>query len=62
MPAEKVSLMSAMTNREGKRIWAGEYSCSKCGQRFRPEPTDQGKLPLDFSIHKDKHPNAATGN
>jgi hypothetical protein len=45
-----------MTNREGKRIWTGEYACSICGLRFRPDPTDPGKLSLDFSTHKDQHP------
>jgi len=49
-----------MTNREGKRVWAGEYACSICRQRFRPDPTDPGKLSLDFQIHKDQHL-AATG-
>ena len=49
-----------MANREGKTIWTGEYVCSICGQRFRPDPTDPGKLFLDFSIHKCQHP-AATG-
>jgi hypothetical protein len=61
MPAEKVFLSAIMTNREGKRVWAGEYACSKCGQQSRPDPTDSGKLSLDFSIHKYKHP-IATGN
>ena len=55
MPAEKASLRAVMTHREGKRIWTGEYACSVCGQRFRPDPTDPGKLSLDFSIHKDEH-------
>lgn len=48
-----------MANREGKRIWTGDYSCSICGLRFRPDPTNQGKLSLDFSMHKDQH-DAAT--
>src|SRR5580765_7523834 len=37
-PAEKVCLRAVMTHREGKRIWTGEYACSVCGQRFRPDP------------------------
>jgi len=60
MPAEKVCLRAVMTNREGKRIWTGEYACSICGLRFRPDPIDPGKLSLDFSTHKDWHP-ALTG-
>lgn len=49
-----------MTNREGKRIWTGEYACSICGLRFRPDPADPGKLSREFSTHKDQHP-AETG-
>jgi hypothetical protein len=55
MPAEKVCLKAVMANREGKRVWTGDYACSICGLRFRPDPTDPGKLSLDFSIHKDQH-------
>jgi hypothetical protein len=58
MAAEKVRLRAVMTNQEGKRIWTGEYACSICGLRFRPDPTDAGKLSLDFSTHKDQHPAA----
>jgi hypothetical protein len=60
MRVQKVCLKAVMANREGKTIWTGEYVCSICGQRFRPDPTDPGKLFLDFSIHKCQHP-AATG-
>jgi hypothetical protein len=49
-----------MTVRGGKRIWTGEYACSICGLRFRPDPTDPAQLSLDFSKHQDQHP-AATG-
>jgi hypothetical protein len=56
MPAKKVCLRAVMTNREGKRIWTGDYACSICGLRFRPDPTDPSKLSLDFSAHKDQHP------
>jgi hypothetical protein len=56
MPAEKICLRAAMTNREDKRIWTGEYACSICGLRFRPDPTDPSKLLLDFATHKDHHP------
>ena len=49
-----------MTDREGKCIWTGDYACSICGLRFRPDSTDPGKLSLDFSTHKNQHP-AATG-
>ena len=60
MPAEKVCLKAVMAVREGKGIWTGEYACSICGLRFRPDPTDPAKLSLDFSKHTDQHP-AATG-
>jgi hypothetical protein len=50
-----------MTNHEGKRKWTGEYACSICGLRFRPDPNDPAKLSLDFSIHKDQH-STPTGN
>jgi hypothetical protein len=49
-----------MTSLEGKRTWTGDYACSICGLRFRPDPTDPSKLLLDFATHKDQHP-AATG-
>jgi hypothetical protein len=55
MPGEKVCLRAVMTNREGKRIWTGEYACSLCGLCFRPDPTDPKKLSLDFSAHKGEH-------
>jgi hypothetical protein len=55
MPAEKICLRAVMTNREGKRIWSGEYACSICGLRFRPDPTDPAKLSLDFALHKDQN-------
>jgi hypothetical protein len=61
MQAEKVCLRAVMTNRDGKPIWTGEYGCSICGLRFRPDPNNPSKLSFDFSIHKDKHP-TATGN
>jgi len=60
IPAQKVCLKAVMTVREGKRIWTGEYACSICGLRFRPDPTDPAKLSLDFSKHQDQHP-ATTG-
>jgi len=60
MLAIKVCLRAVMTDREGKRIWTGDYACSICGLRFRPDPTDSGKLSVDFSAHKEQHP-AATG-
>jgi hypothetical protein len=37
-------------------MWTGEYACSICGERFRPDPTDAGKLLRDFEMHKDQHP------
>jgi hypothetical protein len=56
MLPKKICLKAVMTNREGKRVWTGEYACSICGMRFRPDPADPGKLSLDFSAHKDQHP------
>jgi hypothetical protein len=60
MPPEKICLRAVIATRDGKRVWAGEYACSICGRRFRPDPTDPGKLSLDFSIHRDQH-HAVTG-
>jgi hypothetical protein len=59
MPAEKVCLRAVMTNREGKRVWTGDYACSICGLRFRPDPTDRSKLFLNFSTPKERHLAAA---
>ncbi|MGB6200811.1 MAG: hypothetical protein WA871_01925 [Candidatus Acidiferrales bacterium] len=44
-----------MADRNGKRIWTGEYACSICGKRFRPDPADAGRLSREFSTHKDQH-------
>jgi hypothetical protein len=55
MPAEKICLRAVMTNREGKRVWTGEYACSICGLRFHPDPADPGKLSLEFSMHRELH-------
>jgi hypothetical protein len=60
MPAQKVCLKAVMAHWEGKRIWTGEYACSICGLRFRPDPNDPAKLSLEFATHKDQHP-ATTG-
>ena len=49
MLAKKICLRAVMTSREGKRVWTGEYCCSICGMRFRPDPTDPEKLSLDFA-------------
>ena len=56
IPVTKVCLKAVMTVREGKRVWSGEYACSICGLRFRPDPTDPAKLLRDFEAHKDQHP------
>ena len=40
MLAKKICLRAVMTYRDGKSIWTGEYACSICGLRFRPDPTD----------------------
>ena len=61
MPDKKVCLRAVMTSLGGKRIWTGDYACSICGLRFRPDPTHPGKLSLDFSMHKERH-TAAPGN
>jgi len=58
MPDNKVCLKAVMTNREGRRVWAGEYACSICGLRFHPDSANPAKLSLDFSAHKDQHPAA----
>jgi hypothetical protein len=55
MAAKKVCLKAIMADRDGKSVWTGEYACSICGLRFRPDPTDPAKLSLDFSIHGDQH-------
>jgi hypothetical protein len=55
MRTEKLCLKAVMTNREGKSVWSGEYACSFCGLRFRPDPKDPAKLTLDFSNHQDEH-------
>jgi hypothetical protein len=60
MLAKKICLRAVMMNREGKRVWTGEYACSICGMRFRPDPTDPVKLTVEFAAHKDQHP-ASTG-
>jgi hypothetical protein len=60
MPGKKICLRAVMASRDGKSVWTGEYACSICGLRFRPDPSDPAKLSLDFSKHQDQHP-AATG-
>ena len=55
MRAKKICLRAVMAIREGKRVWSGEYACSICGLRFRPDPTDPAKLSLDFSVHQEQH-------
>jgi hypothetical protein len=55
MLGQKICLRAVMDIREGKRVWSGEYACSICGLRFRPDPSDPAKLSLDFSIHQEQH-------
>ncbi len=55
MRQKKVCLRAVMALQEGKRVWTGEYACSACGQRFRPDAADPEKLSLEFSTHKEKH-------
>jgi hypothetical protein len=58
MQGKKICLRAVMTSREGKNVWTGEYACSICGLRFRPDPGDPAKLSIDFSTHKDEHTTA----
>jgi len=60
MSTTKACLRAVMKPRDGKSVWTGEYACSVCGMRFRPDPTDPGRLALDFSIHRNLHPAAVT--
>jgi hypothetical protein len=60
MLPKKICLRAVMSIREGKRVWTGEYACSICGLRFRPDPADPAKLTAEFAAHVDQHP-ASTG-
>jgi len=55
MPVKKICLKAVMSIRDGKSVWTGEYACSICGLRFRPDPADPAKLSVDFSAHKEQH-------
>lgn len=55
MPAKKICLKAVMTSLGGKSVWTGEYACSICGLRFRPDPADPARLSFDFSAHKEQH-------
>jgi hypothetical protein len=55
MSEKKVCLRAVMSVREDKRVWAGEYACSICGQRFHPDAKDPAKLTEDFSKHSVQH-------
>jgi hypothetical protein len=33
-------------------VWVGEYECSVCQMRFRPDPSDPGKLSREFGVHE----------
>jgi hypothetical protein len=61
MPDKKVCLKAVMTIRDGKRVWSGEYACSVCDARFRPDANDPGRLTGDFSKHQEEH-HPAEGN
>jgi len=52
---KKVCLKAVMTNQDGKRVWSGEYACSICGLRFRPDANDPARLTGDFSKHQELH-------
>jgi DNA-directed RNA polymerase subunit RPC12/RpoP len=51
--SEKVCLKAIMVSQNGKRCWSGEYKCSACGARFRPDPSDAGKLSREFADHQE---------
>ena len=48
----KVCLKAVMVVRNGKSCWGGEYECSICKARFRPDPGDVAKLSRDFENHR----------
>jgi hypothetical protein len=43
-----------MVIRSGKPCWSGEYECSICGLRFRPDPNDAAKLSREFAEHGER--------
>jgi hypothetical protein len=51
MTAKRAFLKAVMTTHEGKSTWSGEYVCSGCELRFRPDPTEAGKLTAEFACH-----------
>jgi hypothetical protein len=51
MDGRKVCLKAVMIGRDGKSCWGGEYQCSVCGQRFRPDPADAARLTREFEVH-----------
>jgi hypothetical protein len=55
MPGKKICLRAVMASRDGKSVWTGEYACSICGLRFRPDPADPSKLSAVFSAHQELH-------
>jgi hypothetical protein len=52
MKAQKVCLKAVMEVRDGKSCWSGEYRCSICGLRFRPDPSDAARLTREFAEHE----------
>jgi len=57
MAGEKVCLKAVMIARDGRSCWSGEYRCSVCGQKFRPDPADAAKLTREFETHAGReHP------
>jgi hypothetical protein len=55
MLGKKICLRAVMASWDGKSVWTGEYACSICGLRFRPDPADPAKLSSDFSAHQELH-------
>jgi hypothetical protein len=52
---KKICLRAVTASRDGKTVWTGEYACSICGLRFRPDPAEPAKLLADFSVHQETH-------
>jgi len=55
MPENKIFLKAVMVDRNGKRVWSGEYACSLCDGRFRPDYSDPAKLTQQFDEHRERH-------
>jgi len=57
MNTTKLCLRAVMVVRDGKSCWSGEYRCSVCDLRFRPDPGDAARLTREFEEHVSReHP------